>query len=274
LWCAVIKETGMMPEYYSLEERDSYDPLIIAKQMLDYSSQKDEQEKWLEELYNSKMIIKDIYRYLFAFKKTIFDTLKNQKESELVTVDERQVYNIVPECYNLNKLTEEVLKMYPKLNTTGLLRVSWSRKVVRSYLGICQRYPDGTYQIRINILLSSPDIDTEIIKYVLFHELLHKNGYWYHNDDFRFREWQYPNSVELDAKLDSLHLKYNLDEIWGESLFDEQTENTVSVDNNSEPIFNPNAKGVQIGFKYCRNCGNKLPDTSKFCDKCGCSLTY
>lgn len=33
-------------------------------------------------------------------------------------------------------------------------------------------------------------------------------------------------------------------------------------------------KGVQKGFKYCRNCGNKLPDTAKFCDKCGERLDY
>lgn len=268
-----IKETGMMPEYYSLEERDSFDPSIIAKQMLEYSDKKDEQEKWLEELYNSKTILKDIYRYLFAFKKTIFDTLKNQKEADLVPDDDRQEYNIVPEYYNLNKLMEEVLHMYPKLTTTGLLRVAWSKNVVRRWLGLCTLFKDGTYQININVLLSSPDINEEVIKYVLYHELLHQNGYWDHDDAFRSREWQYPNSAELDAVLDSMHLKYNLDEIWANSVYDEKYDKYVP-DEKAVPTFNPNAKGVQTGFKYCRNCGNKLPDTAKFCDKCGSSLPY
>ena len=268
-----IKETGMMPEYYSLEERDSFDPSIIAKQMLEYSDKKDEQEKWLEELYNSKTILKDIYRYLFAFKKTIFDTLKNNKEAELVEIDDRSEYNIIPEYYNLNKLTEEVLQMFPKLTTTGLLRVSWSKNVVRKWFGLCTPYKDGTYQIHINKLCSSPDIDREVIKYLLFHELLHQNGYWDHDDAFRSREWQYPNSAELDAELDSMELKYNIDEILANSVYDEKYDEYVP-DEKAEPTFNPNAKGVQTGFKYCRNCGNKLPDTAKFCDKCGCSLPY
>lgn len=269
-----IRDMKVMPEYYSLEERDSFDPAVIAKRMLEYSDNRDKQEEWLEKLFNSESILQDIYRYLFAFKKTVFDTLKNHREAELVTADDRQEYNIVPDYYDLNKLADEVLQMYPKLTTTGLLRISWSGKIVRGYFGICQRYPDGTYQIRINLLLSSPEIDKEIIKYILFHELLHKNGYWDHNEDFWLREWQYPNSVELAAELDSLRLKYNLDEIDNDEYKTAKTVTSPINENNVESVFNPKAKGVQKGFKYCRNCGNKLPDTAKFCDKCGESMSY
>ena len=251
-----IKDTGMMPEYYSLDERDSFEPSVIAKQMLEYSSKREEQEKWLEELFNSKTILQDIYRYLFAFKKTVFDTLKTHKEAELVAEDDRQEYNIIPNYYDLNQLMDEVLKMYPKLTTTGLLRVAWSHDIVRKWFGLCTQYLDGTYQIQINKLLSSPEIDVEVIKYLLFHELLHKNGYLDHDEAFRLREWQYPNSAELDGILDSLHLTYNLDEIWATSVYDEKADKPIIVPdiNENEPEFNPKAKGVQNGFKYCRNC--------------------
>lgn len=271
-----IKETEMMPEYYSLDERDSFDPAVIAKQMLEYSSKKEEQEKWLEELFNSKTILQDIYRYLFAFKKTIFDKLKTHKEAELVTVDDRKEYNIVPDYYDLNLLMDEVLKMYPKLTTTGLLRVAWSRDVVRKWFGLCTKYLDGTYQILVNKLLSSPDIDVEVIKYLLFHELLHQNGYWDHDEAFHLREWQYPNSAELDAMLDTLQYRYDLDEVYKDSVYDEEAEKPeqIPMKNENEPEFNPKAKGVVAGFKYCRNCGNKLPDTAKFCDKCGEKIEY
>lgn len=271
-----IKDTGMMPEYYSLDERDFFEPSVIAKQMLEYSSKREEQEKWLEELFNSKTILQDIYRYLFAFKKTVFDTLKTHKEAELVVEDDRKEYNIVPDCYDLNQLMDEVLKMYPKLTTTGLLRVAWSHEVVRRWFGLCTQYLDGTYQIQINKLLSSPEIDVEVIKYLLFHELLHKNGYLDHDEAFRLREWQYPNSAELDATLDTLRLRYDLDEVFKDSVYDEKTEKPepIPIKNEKEPEFNPKAKGVQAGFKYCRNCGNKLPDTAKFCDKCGEKMSY
>ena len=171
--------------------------------------------------------------------------------------------------------------MYPKLTTNGLVMVAWSNDIVRDWFGLCVKYPDGTYQIRINKVLSSPSIDKEIIKYLLFHELLHQNGYWDHDDEFRSREWQYPDSAELDSDLDSLRLKYNLEEKFKDSVstefYEKPTEANTSVAEENEPkppVFNKNAKDVQSGFKYCRNCGNKLPETAKFCDKCGEKTEY
>ena len=38
--------------------------------------------------------------------------------------------------------------------------------------------------------------------------------------------------------------------------------------------FNPHAKGVIRGYKYCRNCGHKVPESTKFCDKCGERMDY
>ncbi|MDD6082172.1 MAG: DEAD/DEAH box helicase family protein [Oscillospiraceae bacterium] len=276
-----INDTGEMPEYYSFEERDRFDPSSIAKIMLDYSTDRTKQELWLEELYKNNSILEDIYRYFFAFKKTVFDTLKEKTDTKLIAEDERQEYNIIPDYFNLNDLLKEVLEMYPKLTTNGLVMVAWSNDIVRDWFGLCVKYPDGTYQIRINKVLSSPSIDKEIIKYLLFHELLHQNGYWDHDDEFRSREWQYPDSAELDSDLDSLRLKYNLEEKFKDSVstefYEKPTEANTSVAEENEPkppVFNKNAKGVQSGFKYCRNCGNKLPETAKFCDKCGEKTEY
>ena len=276
-----INDTGEMPEYYSFEERDRFDPSSIAKIMLNYSTERSKQELWLEELYNNNSILEDIYRYFFAFKKTVFDTLKEKTDTKLIAEDERQEYNIIPDYFNLNDLLKEVLEMYPKLTTNGLVMVAWSNDIVRDWFGLCVKYPDGTYQIRINKVLSSPSIDKEIIKYLLFHELLHQNGYWDHDDEFRSREWQYPDSAELDSDLDSLRLKYNLEEKFKDSVstefYEKPTEANTSVAEENEPkppVFNKNAKGVQSGFKYCRNCGNKLPETAKFCDKCGEKTEY
>ena len=56
----------------------------------------------------------------------------------------------------------------------------------------------------------------------------------------------------------------------------------ISCEKKQDPVgeedsiksFNPNARGVEKGYKYCRNCGNKLPEDANFCDKCGQSLNY
>ena len=140
------------------------------------------------------------------------------------------------------------------------------------------------YQIHVNKLLSSPQIEKELIKYLIFHELLHQNGYWNHDTEFRKREWSYPDSDKWDGILDSLMIEYNMDIPLMDSVktelhthVDEKLEDDtfVKTDEKKENSnFDPGADGVQEGIKYCRNCGNKLPSSAKFCDKCGTKMDY
>ena len=133
------------------------------------------------------------------------------------------------------------------------------------------------YEIHINKILSSPQIDRELIKYLIFHELLHQNGYWDHNIDFRLREWQFPNSEEHDGVLERLAMEYNMEEYYKNAVRYE-THQRIKDDKNNEKLVEEHKetlpKGIQEGYKYCRNCGNKLPDSAKFCDKCGEKLDY
>ena len=55
---------------------------------------------------------------------------------------------------------------------------------------------------------------------------------------------------------------------------EEDHKEGIVPDGDVAPSFNENAKGVMKGFKYCRNCGNRLPVESKFCDKCGSRVDY
>lgn len=204
---------------------------------------------------------------------------------------------------------EELKADYPGLSQDGLTRIEWSKHVVISWFALCTRSSDGAkYQLHVNKLLSSPDVDKQVIKYLLFHELLHANGYWKHDMEFRRREWQFPNSAELDGFLDELGIRYDLGDIMEHALYDEnysddgnvigekfslredngdsehltsekqkdkQEESSVSTSGDDENHhFNPEAKGVVKGYKYCRNCGNRLPADAKFCDKCGSKVDY
>ena len=78
-------------------------------------------------------------------------------------------------------------------------------------------------------------------------------------------------------------LKYNMDNQFKDSVRTEthiiSKEEEVELEKADNPekeniYFDPSAKGVQEGFKYCRNCGNKLPADAKFCDKCGMKIDY
>lgn len=279
-----LDETGELPPYFSFEERDFFSPNKIAEKMNSLFEKEEEKEAWLKELFKKNRILQEIYKYFYPFKKTVFDVCKKKVEAEIATADEREQYEIIPNYYDLQELISEVLHMYPKLKADGLIKLSWSEKVVREWFALCQKYDDDSnlYQIHVNKLLSSSKVSRELIKYLLFHELLHQNGYWNHDSEFRRLEWQYPNSAELDGELDSLWLFYNMDEQYKDSVRFEMPEFIVNsneeqnqnshVPNNSN--YNKNASGIQEGYKYCRNCGNKLPTNAKFCDKCGSSTDY
>lgn len=283
-----INETGSMPPYFSFTERDLLDPIEIAKRMNSLYVKEEDKEDWLKKLFDNTPILQHIYKFFFAFKKTVFDTIKPRVDTELVTEDLREGYEIVENYYNLPELLNEVTTMYPQLSTQGLICISWSKYIVRNWFALCQRFPgeEVLYQITVNRLLSSPKIDEEVIKYLIFHELLHKNGYWNHDNEFRSREWQYPNSAELDGILDTLALDFNMDDILKNSVafenppleiwtsYKEDVPANMDFSSTAETTYNPNACGVVSGLKYCRNCGNKLPADAKFCDKCGSNTDY
>ena len=279
-----ILDRGEMPIYFELSQREAFDLKEIGKAYQRIVANKEDGDTWLKKLFDSALILQQIYHYFFAFKKSVMDAVKEQVEAEIVTSDERKEYNIVDNYYNLADLLEEIKIQYPKLRTDGLVKIAWSGNIVRDWFAICERAIDNgkiLYQIHINKLLSSPLIDRELIKYLIFHELLHENGYWRHDMEFRMREWSYPESEKWDGILDSLSLKYNLDVYYKDSLKNESHSLDVANDENesietSEDniFFNSNATGVCEGIKYCRNCGNKLPVTAKFCDKYGTGVDY
>ena len=283
-----INCNGKIPPYFTFQERDNADPVKIAGKMESLFEKDEEKMEWLKSVYDSSAILQQIYKSFFAFKKTVQAALKPVSEPKLVPQDERKGYKTIDNYFNLQELLNEVLSMYPKLEASGLIKISWSKNVVRDWFGLCQRYDanQNLYQITINKLLSSPDVDREVIKYLIFHELLHENGYWNHDESFREREWQYPNSAQLDGFLDSLGIEYNLDEIWKNSVAFEipdmeiqdngsaMQSNQNSQDPSNVQISNEKAEGIQTGFKYCRNCGNILPADAKFCDICGIRVNY
>lgn len=264
-----IVENGSMPDYYTFEERDKINPESIAQKMVTYSENKDKQIYWLESYYNKHDIVKQIYKTFLAFRKSVMDTLIKPHESDPITIDDRDEFEIVPDYYNLDSMYKDLIQQYPKLDNLGVNSISWSKRVVKSWLGICYRLPDETYTIFINRLMSSPLVSEEAIKYVMYHELLHACGLWNHSDKFREEEWKYPNSDELDGELDELEIRYNIDfKSLKKRRFDEEIYSNIKRTHekvNEDPI------NEKREHKFCRNCGNKLPIDARFCDRCGSS---
>ena len=77
---------------------------------------------------------------------------------------------------------------------SGISSISWTRKAYRSYFGIF--YEDDN-SIIINCVLNSKDVPKEVVKFVIYHELLHRDIHC-HNAEFRRRERLYPGYEELE----------------------------------------------------------------------------
>lgn len=274
IWNMVL-DTNEMPEYFSFEQKNLIDPKVIYNKMTKLFSKSEEQEEWLKRYYDDHRIVQQIYRYFYAFKTTVLNAKIEKSQSIIEQQDEREKYHIIDNYYDLYEIMNELLVTYSDLNIDNLKEVSWSVRIVKSWFGICRRTymeesDNYTYKININRLLSSPDIDREVVKYVLFHELLHQNGLWNHDCDFREKEWSYPNSEELDGRLDELALLYNIEDIFKNRKQYRLKGQTSKLNKNSEG----KVLGIVEGYKYCRNCGNRLPQDSKFCDRCGIALEY
>ena len=87
--------------------------------------------------------------------------------------------------------------------------VYWTDKAYESYFGVYRYWPDHD-MIQINTILNSKDIPKRVVKYVIYHELLHRDNHK-HDKAFRILEHKYPNWTECERFLDFEFSKFNLE---------------------------------------------------------------
>lgn len=273
-----IKEEFKMPDYYTFEQRAEFDPKIIAGKMLDEIEDDLEYDYWLKDYYERNPILKNLYKAFYMFKTTVLDTLIEEEEPQIFIIDDRQGFEIIENYHNLDELYSELLNEYPRFADAKLTGISWSKKVYKRWLGICYKHFDNNHTIFINILLSSPQVSREAVKYIMYHELLHAIGFWKHDQIFRSAEWKYPDSENLDGELDAISLKYNINyKELAKLRFqkeDNKKDKIKDINESEDNNFLDDKSKTQIDSKFCRECGNELPLKAKFCDKCGSNVEY
>lgn len=270
-----------MPQYYSFDDVSKFDPFKVASMLIEKFKTKSQRLEWLKTVYEENTILEEIYNSYSAFEKTILDAMRGNVSSEIISDKiPLKKYIIEDNYYNLDDCLREVLEMYPGLNADGLIRIQWSPKIPRTWYALCQKSKDNKrFQITVNKKLSSPFINREVIKYLIFHELLHKNGYWNHDKDFRMREWQYPRSSEWDSVLDG-ELNYAYDFSEYQHLVQKRcvipfpernSESVLDKESTKTPYLNikPTDYTKATNYITCKFCGSQLPQGAKFCMECG-----
>ena len=87
--------------------------------------------------------------------------------------------------------------------------VSWTDRPYKGYFGMYNYRPDGDF-IRVNCVLNSADVPREVVKYIVYHELLHRDNRS-HNPAFRAAEHRYPNWTEHERFLDFTFPQFDIE---------------------------------------------------------------
>ena len=214
-----INENKEMPEYFEFEGLKVANSIDIAQHLIDSHLDVFGIEEYLEKLFDSNPIFENIYDTVENFINIIWGQIRNIRNPKTpMTVeylDEKENYNIEKDYFDLQKLLKEVIQEVKEKNwfkPNENVEIMYTDKPVKGWFGLCTRYEDGSCVIRINNLLSSPMVNQNVIKYLIYHELLHASGFWQHNKEFRKKEWLYENADVYDNFLDRLYIDYDIEE--------------------------------------------------------------
>ena len=223
-----INENREMPEYFEFENLKVANSIDIAKYIINSHLDIFGIEEYLEKLFDSNPIFENIYDTVENFTNIIWGQIRNIRNPKTpMTVeylDKKENYNIEKDYFDLQKLLKEVIQEVKEKNwfkPNENVEIMYTDKPVKGWFGLCTRYEDGSCVIRINNLLSSPMVNQNVIKYLIYHELLHASGFWQHNKEFRKKEWLYENAEVYDNFLDRLMIDYDIKSALDEMVQDE-----------------------------------------------------
>lgn len=196
------------PVFHKFEEREEIDASVVAKRLIDEKITVAGVDKFIKEIYDANPeIIKSIYGGLSAYseKVKLFALYPNGEKPLGMRIEEIPPeilpYDATP-YYDLQQLVNEVVAERFDNAYGEVPEVLWTQKRYTSFYGQYNYAVDGQKPfIRINSILNSKDIPREVVKYVIYHELLHRDNHA-HNRAFRMEEHKYPDWAFHDQFLD------------------------------------------------------------------------
>ena len=192
------------------EERDEIDAVALAKNMITENVGVADIQKYVQDVYDKhSSIIENIYGDFDLYFKKVIDCLMNggQPNHSTLAIEPMPMENIPFDrtpYYDLQELYQEVCRERFGGTYEGIESIAWTERAYTSFYG--KYYIGGL--IRINCLLNSKDVPREVVKYVIYHEMLHRDN-WRHDKVFREKEHEYPDYVKWDRFLDNTLGKFD-----------------------------------------------------------------
>lgn len=170
-----VRTLEEQPQIHAFENRKRIDPYYVVKK-----AEKERLDLFEQgsDLFDENDLVKDLYlskeKYIMELCKTklykdksyILGTKVEELQEELNPFD-RTPY------YDLDELVQEVKDMMFNGNFEGISSIQWTDRAYRTYYGI---HYGLDHSIKINSVLNSKDVPREVVKFVIYHELLHRDN--------------------------------------------------------------------------------------------------
>ena len=165
------------------------------------------------ELYEKHEIIRDLYssgeEYLDALRRMQQFGKERPLRTKIEELPLEQIPFDTTPFYDINELYEEVKQEQWNGEFEGVSSINWTDRPYKTYFGIY--YPDSS-SIKINSILNSKDVPREAVKFVIYHEMLHRDNR-HHDAAFREKEHRYPNYEEWEHFLHGEMLQFDINDM-------------------------------------------------------------
>lgn len=201
-----------IPEFYKISDTDKFEPMAMAQYIVECNMGANDVPNYLKKHYeaNQELIdsvhgsFTDYMMRVMECKTAIYNGVNANRKIELFPM-EQIPYRMEP-VYDIQQLYKEVVDEMFDGAYDGIEYVEWTPQPWLDYFGMYY----GGGKILINSLLNSPDVPREVVKFVIYHELLHRD-YPYHDKVFYDNEHKYPKYVEWNRFLDNTFEKFDFD---------------------------------------------------------------
>ena len=209
-----IKRTEKPPTLHMFEERSEVDAALIAERLKERNASAAETEKEIERVsLQYPEIVESVYSGKSKLRRLVYNYLLDSSAppvgSIIMEFPDEQLPYVPGPAYDLQEFLSEVINEMFGGRFENIPKISWTDKPMKSYFGL---YNADYNFILINKLLDSASVPKEVVKYIIYHELLHTK-IMAHNAEFRSLEHEYPSFSDYEYFLDFTfsHFDFNME---------------------------------------------------------------
>ncbi len=214
------KDKFIEPDYYTFNEKYEAEPKKLAEIIISKKLFGDDKKKAISNWFEKNKILNELFDNEVSFAKEVSlqthyleypedSIFKIYSGNPFLEVDKKKLNIPEPDNSVLKKYFSELVndKMLFPSGFNYKPEISWTNRIMKSYFGIA--YIQGN-KIKINRLLNEKSLDKNVVKFVLYHEMLHFDFSANHTKEFWVKEGKYKNAIELDSILDNMSNDYEI----------------------------------------------------------------